>query len=68
MKSLLKTLKSNGMDKTHPVTKKLTKASKGYQAEGHSVAEADRQALQDLIDETMAEKEGYMQQIKGRRE
>lgn len=65
MKSLLKTLKSNGMDKNHPVTKKLTKLSKEYQAEGHSVAEADKQALQALIDETVAEKEGYISQIKG---
>ena len=65
MKSLLKILNSNGMDKKHPVTKKLTKLSKGYQAEGHSVGEADKQALQDLLDETVAEKEGYISQIKG---
>ena len=65
MKSLLKILNSNGMDKKHPVTKKLTKTSKGYQAEGHSATEADKQALQDLIDETMAEKEGYISQIGG---
>lgn len=64
-KSLLKTLKSNGMDKKHPVTKQLTKISKEYQAEGHNATEADKQALQDLIDETMAEKEGYIEQIKG---
>lgn len=64
MKSLLKTLKANGMDKKHPVTKKLTKASKGYQAEGHTATEADKQALQDLIDETLAEKENYISQIK----
>ena len=63
MKSLLKVLKSNGMDKKHPVTKKLTKLSKGYQSEGHNVTEADKQALQDLIDETIAEKEGYISQI-----
>ncbi|MEK9207784.1 MAG: hypothetical protein AAB922_04830 [Patescibacteria group bacterium] len=65
MKSLLKILSSNGMDKKHPVTKKLVKVSKGYQSEGHSVSEADKHALQDLMDETMAEKEGYISQIKG---
>lgn len=65
MKSLLKILSSNGMDKKHPVTKKLVAASKGYQAEGHSATEADKQALQDLMDETLSEKEGYLSQIKG---
>ena len=65
MKSLLKILSSNGMNKKHPVTKKLTKLSKEYQSEGHNVTESDKQALQDLMDETIAEKEGYISQIKG---
>lgn len=65
MKSLLKILNSNGMDKKHPITKKLVRLSKEYQSEGHSVTEADKQALQDLMDETLAEKERYISQIKG---
>ena len=64
MKSLIKTLKRYGFDKDHPVSKKVIATSREYQQEGHPVIDADKQAIQDLIDETITEKEEYLAQIK----
>lgn len=64
MKSLSKILKKNGIPKNHPVLVSLLAASKGYQSEGYSVEDANKGALQDLIDETKMEKVGYLEQVK----
>lgn len=64
LKSLSKILKKNGIPKNHPVYVSLLSTSKGYQEEGHKLEDANRGALQDLIDETKMERVGYLEQIK----